>query len=76
MLKSSVSDYSDAYIVAKGKITVAKFTTATTERNNEQVLFKNFASFTDCISEIYNGQVDNTKKYLCSNANVHYNRIQ
>ena len=56
MLKSPLCDYSDAWILFKGTITV--FGEATNsdaiaiDRSNKQVISKNFALFTDCISEI------------------------
>ena len=65
MLKSSLCDYSDAYILARGTIIVVGAGVETAaraaDRNNKQVLFKNCTPFTDCISEINNSQVDNTK---------------
>lgn len=47
------------------KITKAEADSATIQagKGNKQVTFKNFASFTVCISEINNIQVDN-EKYL------------
>ena len=63
MLKSSLCDYSDAYILVKGTITVNNTAAADSDANNtnEKVIFKNCAPFTNCISEINNTQVDNTK---------------
>ena len=63
MLKSSLCDYSDAYILIKGTITVNNTAAADTDANdiNKKVIFKNCASFTNCISEINNSQVDNAK---------------
>ena len=63
MLKSSLCDYSDAYIIVKGTITVNNTAAADAEVNNtnKKVIFKNCAPFTDCISEINNIQVDNVK---------------
>ena len=63
MLKSSLYDYSDAYILVKGTITIAPApTTAVNPNNNDiKVVFKNCALFTDCISEINNAQRDNAK---------------
>ena len=53
--------YSDAYI--KGKITVDDTSTADAAANNtnKKVIFKNFALFTNCISEINNTQIHNDK---------------
>ena len=63
MLKSSFCDYSDAYILVKGTISVN--TTAAADANanntNKKVIFKNCALFTNCISEINNTQIDNAK---------------
>ena len=65
MLKSSLCDYNDAYILVKGRITIAGAgTDAAARRADERdkdVAFKNCAPFTNCISEINNTQVDNTK---------------
>ena len=63
MLKSSLFDYSDAYILAKGTITVAETSAAgaATNNTNKKVIFKNCALFTNCISEINNAQVENAK---------------
>ena len=58
MLKSSLCDYSDAYVLVKGTITIAGQLAAATstaaDRKNKQVIFQNFSRFTDCISEISN----------------------
>ena len=63
MLKSSLCDYSDAYIHVKGTITVNNSAVAPAAANNanRKVIFKNCAPFTICISEINNKQVDNAK---------------
>ena len=63
MLKSSSCDYSDAYILVKGTITVHNTATADADANNtnKKVIFKNCAPFTNCISEINNTQVDIAK---------------
>ena len=63
MLKSSLCDYSDAYILVKGTITVNNTAAEDTDANNtnKNVIFKNCAPFTNCISEIINTQVDNAK---------------
>ena len=56
--------YSDAYILVKGTITVnntAAADAAAANNTNKKVIFKNCASFTNCISEINNTQVDNAK---------------
>ena len=63
MLKSSLCDYSDAYVLVKGNITVNITAAADADANNtnKKVIFKNCAPFTNCISEINNTQVDNAK---------------
>ena len=63
MLKSSLCDYSDAYIRVKRTITVNNSAVAPAGANNanRKVMFKNCAPFTVCISEINNTQVDNAK---------------
>ena len=65
MLKSSLCDYSDAYILVKGKITIAEAGADAAARQaderNKGVIFKNCDPFIDCISEINNTQIDNAK---------------
>ena len=63
MLKSSLCDYSDAYIIVKGTISVNNTTAqgAAVNNTNKKVIFKNCAPFTNCISEINNTQIDNAK---------------
>ena len=60
MLRSSLWDYSDAFILVSGTITVAALA-AGGGNNNIQVVFKNCAPFTDCTREINNTQIDNAK---------------
>ena len=56
MLRSILCDYSDAYILAKGNITVNNTAAAGAAANNaaKKVIFKNCASLTSCISKINN----------------------
>ena len=63
MLKSSLCDYSDAYILVKGTISASNTAAAGAAVNNDnrKVIFKNCAPFTNCISEINNTQVDKAK---------------
>ena len=63
ILKSSLCDYSDAYILVKGTISVDNTAAAgaAVNNNDRKVIFKNCAPFTNCISEINNTQVDNAK---------------
>ena len=62
-LKSSLCDYSDAYILVKGTIGVNSTAAqgAAANNTNKKVIFKNCAPFTNCISEINNTQIDNAK---------------
>ena len=54
MLRSSLCDYSDAYILVKGNISVNNTAAADADGNNtcKNVIFKNCAPFTDCIRKI------------------------
>ena len=63
MLKSSLCDYSDAYILVKGTINVNNTAAEGDAPNNinKKVISKNCAPFTNCISEINNTQIDNAK---------------
>ena len=63
MLKSSLCDYSDTYILVKRTITVNNNAAAGAAANNtnKKVIFKNCAPFTNCISEINNIQIENAK---------------
>ena len=63
MLKSSLCDYSDAYILVKRTISVNNIAAAGANANNtnKKVIFKNCVPFTNCINEINNTQIDNAK---------------
>ena len=65
LLKASLCGYGDAYIIVKGKITITgEGENAAARRAGERdkgVVFKNWAPFTNCISEINNTQVDNAR---------------
>ena len=54
MLRSSLCDYSEAYILVKGNITLNNTVAAGAAANNtnKKVVFKNCAPFTNCISKI------------------------
>ena len=56
MQRSSSCDYSDAYKLVKGNITVNNNAGAVNAANNtdKKVIFKNCAQFTNCISKINN----------------------
>ena len=61
MLRSSLCDYSDVYILAKENISVNNTAAAAADPNNrnEKVIFKNCAPFTNCIRKINNTQIYN-----------------
>ena len=63
MLKSSFRDYSDAYILVKGTITITPVPLPAVNPNNndKEIAFKNCAPFTDCVSGINNTEIDNAK---------------
>ena len=67
MPDSSLCDYNDAYILVRRTIGVigagADAAAITADRNNKQATFENCASFTDCITNINNTHVDNTKDF-------------
>ena len=58
MLRSDLSDFSDAYIAVKVVVAV---TNPDDAKRNKAVAFKNNAPFINCISEINAVQVGNTK---------------
>ena len=67
MLRSTLCNYSDTYILPEGTSTITgrpKNATSAKRRLDERkkgVILKNCAPFTDCLSEINNTQVDNAK---------------
>ena len=74
MLKSSLCDYSNKYILVNGTNTITgnagrpggrtAAQTQTVRENSEGnrgVILKKFSPFSDCISEINNTQIDNAK---------------
>ena len=61
MLKSSLCDHSDAYILVSGTITVQNTGAAAALNNRKNIIIKNCAPFTHCISEINNAQIDDAK---------------
>ena len=65
MLKSGLCDYSDAYILAKGRITItgarADAAARQTNERDKRVIFKNFAPFINCKSKISNTEMHNTE---------------
>ena len=58
MLRYDLCDYSDAYIVVKGNITV---TYPDGAKRNKAVAFKNNAPFINCISKINGVKIDNAE---------------
>ena len=58
MLRSGLCDYSDAYIVVKGAITV---TNPNNAKRNKAVAFENNAPFINCISKINGIEIDNAE---------------
>ena len=65
MLKSSLCDYSEAYIHIKVKVTITgagdDAAARQADERDEGVAFKNCAPFTNCINEINNILIDNAK---------------
>ena len=60
VLRSSLCEYSDAYILVKGTIAAGEQTVTTPNNVNKNVIFKNCATFVNCISRINNVQVDDS----------------
>ena len=60
MIRSSLCDYGDAYILLKGTITVPNMVAAdvAVKNINKKVVSKNCALFNSCITEMNNTQVD------------------
>ena len=71
MIRSSLCDYSNAYILFKVTITVLDISAV--NNANKKVVFKNCAPFTSCITEINKTQVDNAEDI--DNAYAQFNRI-
>ena len=65
MLRTSLCDYNDAYILVNGTITITAAgdndAARRLDERNRGVIFNNCVPFTDCISEINNTEIDNTK---------------
>ena len=59
MLRSHLCDYSDAFIVVKGRVSVRG--TNDNNRRNKKLTFKNNAPFRSCISKINNTFMDNAE---------------
>ena len=75
MLRSSLCDYADAYILNKGRITItgdagppagrteAQLLVARQDERKEGVIFKDCAPFTKCISKINDTETDNGQDF-------------
>ena len=65
MLRSSLCDYTDAYILVKGTTTIIGAGDAAAARRaserNKSVIFKNCVPFIKCVSEISNTEIDNAQ---------------
>ena len=64
MLRSSLCDYSDTYTLVSATVTVpntAAVPAAPAANTRKNIVIKNCAPFTNCISEINNTQIDNAK---------------
>ena len=59
MLTSGLCDFSDAYIVVKGNITLEGDNAA--NKQNKNLAFKNNAPFINCISKINGVKIDNAE---------------
>ena len=65
MLRSSLCDYADAYILVKGTITTTgagdDATARRADERNKGIIFKNCGPFAKSISKINNTEIDNTQ---------------
>ena len=65
ILTSSLCDYSDAYMLVKGTITItgagADAAARQADKRDKGVILKNFAPFINCKTEINNTEIDNGK---------------
>ena len=63
MLRSSLCDYRDAYILVKGNITLNNTSGEGAAANNvtKKAIFKNCSPFTNCRSKINYTQIDNAE---------------
>ena len=59
MLRSKLCDFSDAYIVVQGTITLEGDNDA--NKQNKNLAFKTNAPFINCISKINNIKIDNAE---------------
>ena len=67
MLNTSLFDYSDAYILVEGRITVvgqgAGVPAVATDRIDKEVVFKNCALFVKCVNKINNAEVGTAEDF-------------
>ena len=65
MVRFSLCDYADAYILVKGTITITgagdDAAARRADERNKGVIFKNCAPFTKCISKINDTEIDNAQ---------------
>ena len=63
MVKSSLCDYRNAYILVKGTTTLANTAATGQAANNDdkKAIIKNFASFISCIIRINKMQIDDAQ---------------
>ena len=65
MLKFSLCEYSDAYILVKGRIIItgawADAVARQADERDKEVIFKNCAPFINCKTELNNTEIDNAK---------------
>ena len=64
MLRSSLCDYADAYILVKGTITITgegDDAAKQLDERNKGAIFKNCTPFTKCISRINNADIDTAR---------------
>ena len=65
MLMWFLCDYSDKHVLVSETITIprrrADQAARQTDERNKRVLFKHCATFTDCINEISNTEIDNAE---------------
>ena len=65
MLNTNLCHFSDVYILVRGKVTAVgqgvNGTAIAADRNDKEVVFKNCAPFTSCISKINNAEADNAE---------------
>ena len=65
MLNSDLCDFSDAHIHVKVTVTTANMAAGPNTNNiTKKVLFKNCATFPDCMNEINNTQIYNEKTLM------------